>query len=201
MTISSTRSDPRGLPAGTGAASTRRRSRRAFTLPEIMIGASLGTIVLTGVMAVFLMLGRTGMNAANYSMSEAEIRRALEAFAQDARMASNLQWNSDASITLTVPSNYADHGNQVTYAYDSADETFYRQPGGTSSTAARATFIRSVSSLTFARYNRLDAATTTDAETKRIRVTLNVRRTGRTLVAANTTIVSASYLLRNKVAI
>ncbi len=165
-----------------------------------MIGASLGTIVLTGVMATFLMLGRTGMNAANYSMSETEIRRALESFSQDARMASDLVWNSETSVTLTVPNDYAANGNQVTYAYDSDDQIFFRRPGDVSSSATRLDLIRSVSSLEFARFNRLNSPTSSDSEAKRLRVTLNVRRTGTTLVAANTTVVSTSFVLRNKVA-
>ena len=184
----------------------RRRARRAcrgFTLAEVIIGATLGTIVLAGVLSAFLMLGRSGMNAANYSMSESEIRRAIEDFSQDIRMASNITWNSAQSITLTVPNNYTSNGNQVTYAWDSATsgstaQCFYRMPGNTSSTAAKTIYVRNVSSCSFARYNRLDAPATSDNETKRVQVTLNVRRTGFTLVAANTALISASYTLRNK---
>lgn len=178
---------------------------RGFTLPEVMIGASLGAIVLAGVLSAFLMLGRSGVNVANYSMSESEIRRGLEDFAQDARMAGNITWNSSTSITLTVPNNYATSGNKVTYAWDSSGSgstagCFYRQPGTASSGAAKTIYVRNVTSFEFMRYNRLDAAATTDAETKRIQLSLNVRRTGPTVVAANTSGISASYLLRNKVA-
>jgi Tfp pilus assembly protein PilW len=181
----------------------RHADRRGFTLAEVIIGATLSTVVLAGVLSAFLMLGRSGVNAANYSMSESEIRRAIEDFSQDIRMASNVTWNSAQSITLTVPNNYTSNSNLVTYAYDSAPSgatslCFYRMPGDSSSTAAKTIYVRNVSSCTFARYNRLDAAATSDNETKRIQVTLNVRRTGFTLVAANTSLVSASYTLRNK---
>lgn len=170
-----------------------------------MIGTSLSTIVLAGVLSAFLMLGRSGMNAAGYAVSEAEIRRGVEEFSQDVRMASDITWNSATSITLTVPNNYTGHGNQVTYAYDNSTtgptaQSFYRMPGAATSTAGKLIFVRSVSSFAFARFNRLDAAATNNAETKRIQISMNVRRTRATLVAANTTLVMASYILRNKVA-
>lgn len=170
-----------------------------------MIGTALSTIVMAGVLSAFLMLGRSGMSAAGYAVSEAEIRRGVEEFSQDVRMASAIAWNSATSITLTVPNNYAGHGNQVTYAYDDATtgptaQCFYRMPGGASSTAGKLIFVRAVSSFAFARFNRLDGPATNNAETKRIQISMNVRRTRATLVAANTTLVMASYILRNKVA-
>ena len=47
-----------------------KRAIRAFTLVEVMIASSLGTMVLAGVMSTFLMLGRSGANIANYSEME-----------------------------------------------------------------------------------------------------------------------------------
>jgi hypothetical protein len=155
-------------------------------------------VVLAGVLSAFLMLGRSGMNAANYSMSESEIRRAIEDFAQDVRMASAITWNSSSSITLTVPSNYTTTSNKVTYTYDSGSSTFFRVPGDASATSPKTTYVRNISTFTFYRYNRLDATAANDTETKRIQLSMNVRRTGSTLVAANTTLVLASYILRNK---
>lgn len=151
------------------------------------------------------MLGRSGVNVAAYADAEAQLRRGLEDFSQDVRMASGIVWNSGSSITLTVPNNYTSTSNQVTYAHDSATtgataRTFYRVPGGPTSTAARTVYVRNVSSFTFARYNRLDASAGNDAETKRIQIRMNVRTSASTLVAANSTGVSASFLLRNKVA-
>lgn len=198
MIFTTTRIDP-----------SRRRTRtRAFTLSEMMIGSAIGAFVLTGVMTAFLMLGRSGMSVANYSMSESELRRAVDDFSQDVRMASNITWNSATSITLTVPGNYTNFNQQVTYAYDSGTsgntaKCFYRTPSRSDAPAGSAgtlIYVRNVSSCTFARYNRLDHTATTDAETKRIQLTLNVQRTGVTLVASNTSLVSASFILRNKVA-
>ncbi len=202
-TISSTtptepprRRAPRAAPAA---------GTRAFSLVELIVGSSIASFVLVGVLAAFLMLGRSGVNVANYAAAEAQLRRGLEDFSQDVRMASGIVWNSSSSITLTVPNNYTSTSNQVTYAYDSATtgataRSFYSVPGGASSTATRSVYVRNISSFSFARYNRLDSTAANDAETKRIQIQMNVRTANSTLVAANTTGVSASFLLRNKVA-
>ncbi len=181
----------------------RLRDCRGFTLTEVIVGASLSVIVLAGVLSTFLMLGRNGANVANYSMSETQIRRAIEEFSQDVRMANAITTNNASSITLTVPDNYAANGNQVTYVFDSATTgptagCFYRMPGGPSSLATKSIQVSNVSSFALERFNRLDTATTSDTEAKRVQITLNVRRTRTTLVAANTILVSASYIIRNK---
>lgn len=198
MTFSTT---PTDRPASPFTVARPHPGARAFTLVEVMIAAALSSVVLAGVLSAFLMLGRSGVNLAGYSVAESEMRRGLEEFSQDVRMASNLAWNSATSVTLTVPHSYASSTplpHLVTYAYDSATATFHRRPGDATSTVEPTIFIRDVSSFSFTRYNRLDAAAATNAETKRIQITLNIRKTGRTLVAANTTVVSASYTLRNK---
>lgn len=195
MIISSIRIKPH---AGRSAGTPRSAAHGGFTLVELLIGASLSTVVLAGVLSAFLMLGRSGMNVAAYSMSESEIRRGIEDFAQDVRMASEIYWNDTNSITLTVPNNYTTTANKVTYTYDAASGTFYRIPGDSSATSPKTIYVRNISSFTFYRYNRLDAVAANNAETKRVQLSMNVRRSGSTLVAANTTLVLASYILRNK---
>ncbi|MSU50889.1 MAG: hypothetical protein EXS37_17670 [Opitutus sp.] len=192
----------------------RRLRTGGFSVTELIIGASLSTFVLAGVLSAYLMLGRSGMNAASYSMSEAEIRRGVEEFSQNVRMASGLTWNSPRSITLTLvaPNAYSGlaspHTNKVTYGFDEPplNETnpFYRLPGTTASSSARTILVRNVSTLTYYRYDRLDNkfnddGVNHDASTKRIQISLNVLRKGKTLVDANTTVVMASNILRNKI--
>jgi prepilin-type N-terminal cleavage/methylation domain-containing protein len=79
--------------------------RRAFTLVEVMIGATIGSFVLAGVLSTFLLLGRSGANIVAYTVMDTQTRRAIEEFAQDVRMASAIVWNDSASVTLTVPDN------------------------------------------------------------------------------------------------
>ena len=183
---------------------TDRRPTAGFSLTELIIGSSLSVVVLAGVLSAFVMLGRSGMRAANYSTAEAEIRRAIETFSQDVRMANGIEWTSDTSITLSLASPNAydslasPHTNRVTYAYGAG--LFYQQPGASTSTATRNVLARNISSFSFSRYNRLDSPAANNAETKRVQFTMNVRQSGATLVATNTTLVLGTYILRNKVA-
>lgn len=182
---------------------TPRRAALGFTLVEVIIGSTIGAFILAGVLSAFLMLGRSGVNLVSYTTMESQTRRALENFAQDVRMASNLVWNSNYSITLTVPDNYTANSNQVTYAWDttagsSTYHYFYRKPGNGAATTAKSTYVANVTSFTYYRYDRLNAATTSDAATKRIQINMTVTTTGNTVVAASDTTMSASFILRNK---
>lgn len=177
-----------------------KASRRGFTLTEVLIGASLGSMVLAGVLSTFLMLGRSGTNVAGYSTMESQSRRALEELGQDLRMASDVVWNgtSSSSITLTVPDNYTSTGNQVTYAYDSVTKDFYRQPGDVSSSSSKTILIQNVSEIEFKRFDRLDNPTTSRSATKRIQLELQVRTQSKTVADATDNVLSASFILRNK---
>jgi prepilin-type N-terminal cleavage/methylation domain-containing protein len=187
------------LPSGNPIA-----RRLGFTLIEILIGLSLSSAVLASVFSACLMMSRSGMSAIHYSVSESELRRGLEEFSQDVRMARAIRWNSATSITLVVPDNYTTTSNMVTYAWDNSSSgptalSFYRKPGDAAATNARTVYVRAVSSFSFSRFNRQNAAATTDAATKRVQITIGVARSRSTLVAATTRIVTASYTLRNKV--
>ena len=179
--------------------------RRGFTLVEVMVAGTLGSMVLAGVLSSFLMLTRSSQRLYYYNGMEAESRRTLEEFAQDVRMASDSTYNSATSVTLTVPDNYGTSGNRVTYAFGNTtlnavtyNNCFYRRPGDASSTIAPTILVKNVTDCVFLRYDVLGGATTLDSATKRIELSLRVSNTRSTLVAATDNIVSATYLLRNK---
>ena len=185
--------------------STARRSRRdaGLTLVELMVASGIASFVMSGVLSVVLMMGRSGISAANYADMEAQSRRAIDEFAQDVRMASDLVWNSSTSVTLTVPDNYPASGNKVTYAFDDSTTgptagSFYRAPGDAAAGSARGALARNVSSLTFARFTRTNTAATDDFAAKRLQLTMNLRTSAQTTVDQNTLVISASYVLRNK---
>lgn len=199
-----------------------KRGQAAFTLAEVMIAATLGTVVMAAVMSTFLLLGRSGANIANYSVMNAELRRGMEELAQDLRMASDIKWNSATSITLTVPDSTVvptipppvnPTTVKFTYAWDSATSgatarCFYRKPGDAAASNPRTILVRNVATLSFARFNRVDATTpisptvvtaANDKATKRIQVSMNVRTVTQTVKNATNLGVSASYILRNKI--
>ena len=195
---------------------TRRLS--GFTLVEVMIGAGIGSYVLLGILTMFVFLGRSGARLTYYNAMALESRRALDEFSQDVCMASDVVWNSPSSITLTVPDNYGfPYANKVTYAYDSATtgankRSFYRVPGTPAQDAGipnrRTILARNVTACTYTRRDRLDNLATSDASTKRLELTLRISTTAIAgaatgmvnTVAATENAISATYLLRNKLA-
>jgi prepilin-type N-terminal cleavage/methylation domain-containing protein len=185
----------------------RPRGRRAFTLVEVMVSATIGSFVLAGILSSFLFLTRTGVRASNYNDMQDQVRRGLEKFSEDVRMASAITWNGNLSVTLTVPNNYAANGNQVTYAFDTDDvavssthtgRCFYYKPGDVSSTASRNILVRNISDFMFYRYDRLDNQALSNTSTKRLQVTFTARTTGVTLNDSTETAISSSFILRNK---
>jgi Tfp pilus assembly protein PilW len=173
---------------------------RAFTLVEVMVSAGLSTLLMSGVLSSFLLMGKNSYNAANYSVMEAQSRRALMTFTTEARMADNIVWNSAASVTLSVVDSAGSY--LVTYAYDSATvgntaQTFYRQLGS----GPPLILVRNVSDFAFRRYkvvNGEDFTATNDLETKQVQITLRTVRSGVTTVDATNAVISARVVLRNK---
>lgn len=173
-----------------------------------MVAATISTFVLAGVLSAFLLVGRSGFAASNYSEMEAQLRLGLEVFGDEARKASDVHWNSDQSITLSVvtPTNAT---VLATYAFDNDRQSrthgcFYRVLGDHASNQPRRILIRNVApDFAFQRFKleraaNADNTATSDLETKQIQVTLRVARQGATTVAATQSAVSGRYILRNK---
>jgi prepilin-type N-terminal cleavage/methylation domain-containing protein len=188
----------------TSTSHTSRRRQRGFTLVEVLVATGLSTIVMTGVLSSFVLLGHNSYNAANYSVMEAESRRALEVFTQEARMAKNIAWSSANRVTLSVIHETGTY--LVTFAYDPGStgptaKCFYRQLGDASSTAPAQILVRNVTDFAFHRYkvvNGSDFSAANDLETKQLQITLRTARTGATTVNATNAVLSARVVLRNK---
>jgi Tfp pilus assembly protein PilV len=175
-----------------------RRARSGFTLVEVLIGATLGTMILAGVLTTFLFLGRSGMNVQNYNDMESQARKSLELFAEDVRQASAISWSSSTTVTLTV------NTAPVIYTYESSSSTFFRRDA----TGTRS-LVTGVTSFTFKAYTITGAEITdfstatarnsASKNTKQLQLTLEAARSGTTLATATNTVLSARFILRNKV--
>ena len=162
----------------------RVRSRRGFTLVELLISAGLAGFILTAVLTTFLFLGRSGANIQNYNDMEGQARRGLEQFAQDVRQASSITWNSSSSVTLVVD--------------------FTRQVGS----ATARTMLTGITSFTYKAYtisgteitdfSTAAALTTAGKTTKQLQLSLEASRTSSTVARATNLVLSARYILRNK---
>lgn len=183
---------------------TERRRTAGFSLVEVMIATGISTLVLTGVLGAFVFIGRAGFSASGYSEMEAQLRRAMDTFASDARMASNITWQSAQQIVFSIPT--AAGSKNVTYAYDSAStgstaRSFYRIEGAAGQPRV---LVRNVApDFNFARYKLeqngvTDNTAANDLETKLIQVNLTVDQTAVGSTATTQASRSARYLLRNK---
>ena len=177
----------------------RKASRlAAFTLTEVIIGASISSFILAGVLSTFLFLGRSGANVQNYNDMEAQARQALEIFAQDTRQASSINWSSDLDTSLTVD------GIIIRYYYDKTARTFYRRNTNTGQTRA---LVTGIVQFEFKAYGITGGALplTSAAElasasksTKQLQISLESTRQTKTVAAASNTVLSARFILRNK---
>jgi prepilin-type N-terminal cleavage/methylation domain-containing protein len=205
--------------ASTPATGSCRRGDCGLTLVEVMVVAALSAILLASLIQVYLTLGRSSVNLANYSVLEQHARRGLEIFAVDARGAAGVQWNDPAvnqggkSIILTIPPVEAnDPPTEVMYYYDTdSSSPHYRSFCRRVKSADDASFgpptvlVGNVGSFGIDRFKTgtFDAAgkataALNDLETKQLQLTLTASR--RTQTAANVTnvILSARYVMRNK---
>ena len=176
-----------------------RRKSGGFTLVEVMVSASLAGLILAAVMSTFLFLGRSGANIQNYSDMESQARTGLEIFAEDVRQASAITWVTNVQVRLIV------NGNNVVYLYDSVARSFARVD-----LSSNRTLVSGISpgTFTFRSFNVAGAElplgtaaqlTAASSSTKQLQISLEASRTKQTVVAATNTVLSARFILRNKI--
>ena len=200
----------------------------AFTLVEVMIGASISSFLLLGVVSTFLLMGRTGANIANYTDIEAKARKSLEFFSREVHNTHAVASYSGTSVTLNIPDTSGDpHGTgtgayTVTYTFDTVNKLLTRtgppidDPTGTSATTTLISGVELVQGMTsflnYFRYVRqttyplgqgyLDGFTSNTAantlEIKQIEVNFLLKKRDITVAAATNKVLSARFILRNK---
>lgn len=173
----------------------RKPGRRGFTLVEVMISAALSSFILAGVLSTFLFLGRSGANLRNYSDMETQARRGLEIFAEDVRQASAITWDTETQCTLTV------NAASVVYTYDSGSASLQRNGTAIITGITAGTFAFSAFNVTGTEMDLDTAAkrTIASSSTKQLQITLEATRTNTTVVDATNTVLSARFILRNKI--
>jgi prepilin-type N-terminal cleavage/methylation domain-containing protein len=194
----------------TSLSDLRARRTRAFTLVEVLIAASIGSIVLAGVLASFLMLVRSGVRVSNYSTMEAQTRRAFEQLGIDSRMANKIVSRFDGSaitsFTLTIPSHDLGTQREVTYGFDTTSDPtnkkFFLVPGNNpAGTVGRLDLVTNVTNLKFLRYDTsstlIPSSTTSDDTVKHIQVSISVSRSASGVAAATQVIRSSAFTMRN----
>jgi hypothetical protein len=101
----------------------RPPSRSAFTLVEVMIGASLSAIVMAAVLSSFTFLGRNLARMVSYQSLDSESRKALTYLQRDFALAQAVKTGTTptaSAVTLVLPA------GEVTYTYNSANRRLQR---------------------------------------------------------------------------
>jgi Tfp pilus assembly protein PilW len=182
-----------------------------------MISMSLASFLMLGVLSSFLMLGRSGVNAQNYTLLEAKARKSLEWFSREARLANGVTSYGSNSVTLTIPDTSSSRtavAYSVTYSFDSTAGTFSRTgppidtPSGASSTTVLITGVQQITGVNPFNYYRYvttgyasgfssnTASNTT--EIKQIEISFLLQLTSTTAATASNKVLSARFILRNK---
>jgi len=156
-----------------------------------MIAVSLSTMILGGVMSSFLFLSRGTIATSDYADMELEGRGALERFAREVRMANGVVNFATNSVTLSILDGTA---YSVNYTYVPADGTFYRAYG----TASQEVLISGIERFALQRFTLLGTKATNHLETKLLQLDLRATRTGPAKAFASNNVISARYIMRNK---
>jgi Tfp pilus assembly protein PilW len=187
----------------------------------VLISAGISSVILAGVLSTFVMMGRTGANAQNYTELEAEARKALELFSREVRLAYAVTAYSTTSVTLSISDNTSSRTGtgtgaySVTYTFDTGSNSFTRtgppasNPAGASSTTTLISNVLQITGVNPFNYYRFvtsggyqtgfttnTAANTT--EIKQIELNFVAQRKNNTVAAATDKVLSARYILRNK---
>jgi Tfp pilus assembly protein PilW len=197
-----------------------RRQGAAFTLVEVLIGATLSSFVMIGVLSTFLMMGRMGANIQNYTEIEAKARESLELFSREVRLAYAVESDfSGTKVTLRIPDTTATRNGTgagsyiVTYEFDTANSRMTRAVnGGTASPLVTGIQLIPGSSVFFKYYRFLNpenfdlgkgylynsAIARTFSEIRQIEINFLLQRKDMTVASATNKVLSARFILRNK---
>lgn len=97
-----------------------------------MIATSLLAVVLAGVLAAYLFVGRNLTRLVNLQHQEVESRRTLRNFTQDLSAAIQLSTATGTVVALTKPASSGT--TAVTYSYTASSGNFVRTEGGVTQT-------------------------------------------------------------------
>ena len=170
-----------------------RRYRRGFTLAELMVSMAIAAIVLAAVVSSMIFLSRSCLATTDYADMDRQARTGLELFAREVRMADGVSNFSSHGVRLRVPT--ATSSYQVDYTYVPDTGTFYRAYG----TSEERALITGVDAFELRRFTLQQTEASNDLETKQLQLQLRAVRVGPAQAYASNNVISARYILRNKI--
>jgi len=174
--------------------STDRQSIAGFTLPEVVVTAALGLIVVLLLMLMSFYTSRTFVAIANYVNMDQHSQLALDKMSREIRQARRLTAFSPTSVTIQDVDN-----NTVQFRYDPDERALVRESQGQSTT-----YLTDCDSLQFTNTQRTVISNTFDAyqtafvtNSKLIQVTWVCSKSILGTKANTESVQSAKIVLRN----
>lgn len=163
-----------------------------------MVSLSVSAIVLGGVLAAYVFLGRNLARMVNVQHQQMQGRRTLEFFKKDLSQASSLSTATTSQITLSKP--VSSGTATISYTYSSGAGTLVRTETLPSSSATTLTILRGLTSFTFNFYNGGGTAVTSSPQSVKTVEFSFVSTAGTSNNSTLTTFnsVSPRIVLRNK---
>jgi type II secretory pathway pseudopilin PulG len=167
--------------------------RAGFSLVELMISLTLVMLLTLALLTSYVFIARGDRSLQNYGDMNAQARKLLERLGEDLRAATDVTNFTEATLTLTVPTNVTGTTTQdVTWEYDSVAGTVTREDSSGTTTLARDV---NTFGLYYANGNNVE--TTSLVEVKQVQLSLRMLR----LVAGTVTseyVISAQFTMRAK---
>jgi len=104
----------------------RRRSRRAFTLVELMVATSISVFVLAAVMVSFVVMSRSFNAIGNYADLDKQSRNTLDVMARDIRQTGGLTNWTSTNLAFTNLD-----GHALIYSYNTNSQVLTYTNGST----------------------------------------------------------------------
>ena len=99
---------------------------------EVLIGATISSFLMVGVLSTFLLMGRTSANIINYTDLESKGRKVLEMMGREVHNAYAVSSYSGTALTLSIPDTTASPKGTgtgaytVTYTFDTGNKRLTR---------------------------------------------------------------------------
>ncbi|HZQ36309.1 MAG TPA: prepilin-type N-terminal cleavage/methylation domain-containing protein [Dehalococcoidia bacterium] len=170
---------------------------RGFTLVELMVALSVSLIIVGGVLAAYLFIGRNLTRLINLQQQDVQSRRTLRRFTQDLSAAISLSTATTSQLVFTKPTS---SGNvTITYTYTAGGNgTLSRNDGTTTQT-----LLSNVTSFTVNYYNESGTAVTSSPQSVKSAEIVFTSAVGTAAAGtlASFSTVSPRVVLRNKPAL
>lgn len=111
-----------------------RRGEWGRSLPEMMVGISISTVIMTAVAALFMYQARTCAALGNYVDLDQHSRYALDLMTKDIRQANRLTVCSSTNLSFEMVNPTTGTTNTLSYVYDSHAGTIVRSYLGVNNT-------------------------------------------------------------------